>query len=321
MKNTIKNLILPAGILVLFTHTANARWVQGQGMAGQGVSALAVSGSNIFAGANRGVFLSANNGASWTVVDTSLGANCFAVVGGNIFAGTYGGGVYLSTNNGASWTAVDSGLTDLGVISLAAGSSDIFAGTASYGVFRSTNNGTSWTADNSGLPANPLVRSFAVSGSNIFAGTIGVYLSTDNGARWAAVDSGLPVNTHVTCLAVSGNTVFAGVGDSGVWYRPLSEMTGAINPKPQNGMSMPYASGFKINIRKNGLAVLLPETLHNGAVAVELVNLAGRRIYSAAHQACNGSLNIPVSGLSTGGYLMSIRGSNTAFSSPFVVTK
>jgi hypothetical protein len=30
----------------------------------------------------------------------------------NLFAGTQGGGVYLSANNGKSWTAVDSGLTN-----------------------------------------------------------------------------------------------------------------------------------------------------------------------------------------------------------------
>ena len=32
--------------------------------------------------------------------------------GTNLFAGTYSSGVFLSTNNGTSWTAVNSGLTE-----------------------------------------------------------------------------------------------------------------------------------------------------------------------------------------------------------------
>ena len=51
--------------------------------------------------------------------------------GSNIFAGTYDDGVFLSTNNGTSWTAVNSGLTDLDVYSLAVSGSTIFAGTDS----------------------------------------------------------------------------------------------------------------------------------------------------------------------------------------------
>ena len=40
------------------------------------------------------------------------GINCFAVSGTNLFAGTINGGVFLSTDNGTSWTAVNNGLTD-----------------------------------------------------------------------------------------------------------------------------------------------------------------------------------------------------------------
>ena len=42
-----------------------------------------------------------------------------AVSGTNLFAGTYGGGVFLSTNNGTSWTAVNTGLTNTDVYALA----------------------------------------------------------------------------------------------------------------------------------------------------------------------------------------------------------
>jgi hypothetical protein len=63
--------------------------------------------------------------------------------GTNLFAGTEGGGVFLSTNNGTSWTAVNTGLTHTYVLSLAvspatgeAGGTNLFAGTEGGGVWR-----------------------------------------------------------------------------------------------------------------------------------------------------------------------------------------
>ena len=91
-----------------------------------------------------------------------------AVSGTNLFAGTGGAGVYLSTNNGASWTAVNAGLTNTSVRSLAVSGTNLFAGTFD-GVFLSTNNGSSWSAVSPGL-TNFDVRALAVSGSNLFAG-------------------------------------------------------------------------------------------------------------------------------------------------------
>jgi len=90
---------------------------------------------------------------------TNLFITCLAASGPNLFAGDgqSGNGVFLSTNNGTSWTAVDSGLTNAWVLSLAVpptgtGATNIFAGTGG-GVFLSTNNGSNWTKVNKGLTA------------------------------------------------------------------------------------------------------------------------------------------------------------------------
>ncbi|MBM4162119.1 MAG: hypothetical protein FJ217_13610 [Ignavibacteria bacterium] len=91
---------------------------------------------------------------------------------GNVFAGTRGGGVFLSTDNGTSWTQVNTGLTNTSVWALAVGGTNLFAGTLGGGVFLSTDNGTSWSAANTGL-TNTTVMAFAVSGLNLFAGTLG----------------------------------------------------------------------------------------------------------------------------------------------------
>jgi hypothetical protein len=149
------------------------------------------------------------------------------VNGSNLFAGTFGGGVFLSTNNGTSWTAVNTGLTDLEVRSFAVLGSNLLAGTEGGGVFLSTNNGTSWTAVNTGLTGT-YVLSLAVNGSNLFAGTDGgVFLSTNSGTSWSAANTGL-TDIWVMSLAVSGSNLFAGTAWGGVWRRPLSEMVTGV---------------------------------------------------------------------------------------------
>jgi len=44
---------------------------------------------------------------------------CFIVNGSNLFAGTDGKGVFISTNNGASWSEVNNGLEISAVYALA----------------------------------------------------------------------------------------------------------------------------------------------------------------------------------------------------------
>lgn len=90
------------------------------------VRALAAKDANIYAAVvpfpssiyatSGGVYMSSNNGSSWTSSGlTNTPATCFAVSGNNLFAGTDGNGVFVSTNDGASWTSVNSGLANASV--------------------------------------------------------------------------------------------------------------------------------------------------------------------------------------------------------------
>jgi len=124
--------------IVLVCPFASAQWVQPNGPYGGFVYALAVSGTNIFAGTNDGVYLSTNNGTSWTEVDSGLTytyVQALAVSGTNLFAGT-DAGVFLSTNNGTSWKEASTGLTNTYVNALAVSGMNLFAGTWSGGVWR-----------------------------------------------------------------------------------------------------------------------------------------------------------------------------------------
>jgi len=195
------------------------------------VFALAVSGTDLYAGVDGGgVFRSTNNGASWTNSTsgmTNTRVSSLVISGSNLFAGTFGGaGVYLSTNNGTTWSAVNNGLSNTDVQTVNINPSlpgYIFAGTAN-GAFYTTNNGTSWSAINNGL-TDTYVHTFAFSGTTIFAGTDmeGVFRSTNLGASWIAMNQGL-TNSIVWVLNASGSNLFAGTNGSGVFKRPLSEM-------------------------------------------------------------------------------------------------
>jgi hypothetical protein len=227
------------------------------------------------------VFLSTNNGTSWTAVNNGLPTSAdvwsLAISGTNLFAGS-NFGVFLSTNNGTSWTAVNSGLTDTTVVSFAVLGTNLFAGVAGTGgdgVFLSTNNGTSWTAVNNGLPKD--VWSLAISGTNLFAGTnFGVFLSTNNGNSWTAVNTGL-TNTNVASFAVSGTNLFAGTSNAGVWRRPLSEMVTGVEDN-LNNLPTDYALSQNYPNPFNPSTIISYSLPTENKVTVKIYNLLGQEI-------------------------------------------
>ena len=79
-------------------------------------------------------------------------------------------GVFISTNNGSSWSPINNGLTDKYIHALAISGINIFAGT-DHGVFFTANDGASWTMVNTGLK-NLYIRSLRISDMTLFAGTI-----------------------------------------------------------------------------------------------------------------------------------------------------
>ncbi len=242
--NNLRSVLVLCLLSLLLGGSVNAQWVQTNGPYGGEIGCFAVSpngagGTNLFAGTHvGGVFLSTNNGTSWTEVNNGLtNTSVFALEvspasdgtdSTNLFAGTNGGGVFLSTNNGTSWTEVNNGLTNGGMMSFAmtpkgAGGTNLFAaGPYDGGVFLSTNNGTSWTEVNNGLTDHG-VNALGVSGTNLFAGTVtGVFRSTDNGTNWTSANTGLPTFCNFSDFVASpngtgGTNLFAGTLGNGVF--------------------------------------------------------------------------------------------------------
>ena len=192
-----------------------AQWVQTYQK--NGIACFTVSGSNLFAGNYEGVYLSTDNGTNWTTINNGLTntyVRALAVSGTNIYAGSFS--VFLSTNNGTNWTKVDNGLPygDL-VYCIEISGANIFAGTQGSGVYLTTNNGISWNAINNGLDlVNNRILALAVSGTNIYAATDkGIFLSTNNGTNWTLVEN----YPSFDSFAVSNRYIIAGQYDYGVF--------------------------------------------------------------------------------------------------------
>ncbi len=170
------------------------------------IYSLTSLGSNIFSGSDSGVYISTNNGSSWTI--TALNNKItysLAVSGTVIYAGTSMNGVYSTSNNGVNWAQTS--LNNQTIYALIIDGNNIFAGASGNGVYLSTNNGSTWTQNTLG---SHTVLSLAASGANIYAGTSinGIYRSTNSGTNWAQT---LMNYSSPKSLAINGSYCFAGL--------------------------------------------------------------------------------------------------------------
>ncbi len=134
-------------LLQLLVGIGHAQWVQPSTTLGFGsnIQSFAVRGAELYVGTgSRGVYRSFDSGSTWTQVNnglTSTYVHPLAVVGANLFAGTWlglGAGVYRSLDSGTSWTRVNNGLTDTAVYSFAV--NGVFA----PGTYQAGFDGTGW---------------------------------------------------------------------------------------------------------------------------------------------------------------------------------
>jgi hypothetical protein len=214
------------------------------GLNGPDVYALAVSGTDLYAG---GKFTMAGgteanhvakwNGRSWSALGLGMGGrfssevqvNALAVSGTDLYAGgnfeTAGGTAAKSIAkwNGTAWSVLGSGISG-SVHALAISGHDLYAGgrfTTAGGTaanYIAKWDGTAWSALGSGVGGLYLspVYALAVSGTDLYVGgdfktaggTTASYIAKWNGAAWSALGSG--ISDIVYALAISGADLYAG---------------------------------------------------------------------------------------------------------------
>ena len=247
--NKMKKFTIILTVLIAMTINANAQWQQTNCPHNGRTNCFAISGNNIFTGIeNDGIYLSTNDGANWTLINTGLtntGVRSLSISGINVFAATAGSGVFLSTNNGTNWTAINNGLTNTDVRSIIAMSPYITVGTNGGGVFGSSDNGVTWGTNNAGL-TDLHVSSLGFPSTNIlFAGTSGGVFMFDYGGTntYSAVNNGL-TNLDVYTLLGNGADLYAGTQGGGI-FKTTNNGTNwsAIN----TGLTFNYITAFVVS--------------------------------------------------------------------------
>ncbi|MBI3537349.1 MAG: hypothetical protein HY070_07330 [Chloroflexi bacterium] len=194
-------------------------WSSTGGPAGGSINALAVAADALYAGTNTGVFISRDEGATWTLVsnglpdDRTITALALTPDSKTILAGTHNG-VYKSRDAGANWSITEARLADQFVLSLlidSQNSETIYAGTLTT-LLRSDNGGETWKDASEGLRgARVTALALSLDTTSLFAATeSAVYISRDRGARWTALSDGLSDNARPQSLAVSSKTILVG---------------------------------------------------------------------------------------------------------------
>ncbi|MCB0632802.1 MAG: hypothetical protein KDD15_23855 [Lewinella sp.] len=152
------------------------------------VSAFTIDGGAILASANdKGLFISNDNGESWSVTGKELPANVRALAkhNGKLFASPWRSGVYVSQDHGKTWKACNFGLTDLEVNDFLSTEQGLFIGT-STGIFYSWNDGKTWMKILSAAQVNSLTQD----GDIMLAATArGIYRSSNGARTWRQVVS------------------------------------------------------------------------------------------------------------------------------------
>lgn len=193
--------------------------------------------SILFASTYRnGVSRSMDNGTHWIQPGNSELSNktvtTMSIYDSDLFVGTEFNGVYRSVDLGNNWSQINSGLVNQNILSLFATGDGIFVSSES-GLNYSTDEGNYWNSWNHGLPA--AVLCFEENSPVLFVGTEGkgVYRSINNGISWIKISDGLTDST-INDLHVGGTYLYAAVEGSGIWRRPLSEITSLVKPNGGN---------------------------------------------------------------------------------------
>jgi len=174
--------------------------------------------------------ISTPNTNGWNT-SANIDALAIALTNGNTIYASAGGNIFVTTNNGASWTQVNipgytdhfqSLLVDPGNSQIVYAVRDQFSSGAGGHVFRSTNGGATWTDISTSLPNLPtytIALDPRTNPGTLYVGTDnGVFASNNLGSTWASFGSGLP-NVQVRELVLNQNLNILGAGTHGrsVW--------------------------------------------------------------------------------------------------------
>lgn len=180
--------------------------------------------------------------SEWSPIVALLVEDSVILAGGGSF------GIFVSFDNGLSWTNSLNfpNVLGYGVYAFQRINNRIVAATTE-GIYVSDDSGRSWSSSNTGMSRGTEVYCLFRYHDFIYAGTeYGVFRSDDQGKSWKNESQGLDYNTAVAGLTLKDNYLYAAVYNSSVWRRPLSEVVAVENteisssslvyPNPSDGI-------------------------------------------------------------------------------------
>jgi len=209
--------LLAFSLLSFLIHIGSlqAQWIHSTVPSGLGAnqSILASIGNNIYFADENQLFVSDNDGMSWTNITDALGTGGIGAIfarGTNLYV-VEGDSIFRSSDSGNSWSSITSGLPPYTFQAVAGDDTDLFA--AGSGVFYSINSGANWVRRDTGLPPDVYITALAISGSNIYAVSTfyGIFHSANNGLSWSSINNGLPPSTPIHAITTLGENILVGL--------------------------------------------------------------------------------------------------------------
>jgi hypothetical protein len=246
------------------------------------VSAISITGSNIYAGVrNQGVFVSYDNGLTWSNTLINSRITALASKGNYVYAGwrnTHGkphGGIIVSADKGATWTDAvinDAPVSSIGIFD----NNKVIA--SSDSVYISTNYGANWGAVNSGgiigSPSDLVVMGY---GDVYVANSYGVAGSYNYGKTWEMVSYGL---LSKNCQVITGdmNTLYVSPPFFGVWRLPLAKNNLAFLKTDNSGLPVSYSLSQNYPNPFNPTTNIQYEIPKPGDVRLVIYDVTGREV-------------------------------------------
>jgi photosystem II stability/assembly factor-like uncharacterized protein len=213
---------------------------------GQVVNDMAFSSSRWFAATEKGLLVSTDQGAIWTLNPigplTTLPVQSVRVSsnGERVWVVSLRGMVF-SIDGGKSWTWHDLPLKAGGAVTLDVDRADenTLISIAHDGLYISRDAGKSWQQAGAGLPSTP-IQDFTISG-NVFLASVrtgGLYVSSDSGRTWTRLAGTLADGFFPAVTAESNaGVIFAASATEGLYaveWTPSAAAVPVDSPGPRN---------------------------------------------------------------------------------------
>jgi photosystem II stability/assembly factor-like uncharacterized protein len=234
---------------VFAAGTPRGPWYRfGTGLEGREVLSLGLIGSEVIAGTDDGMFLSAGYTGAWTRLTTLVGGvdahprvtDVVAVSPRKVLAAT-SKGLLRTGDGGRTWQQVALGISEqISTLVVSPNDPNLVVAATAMGFFRSRDGGDTWAQISSGL-GDIQVHSVAFVPSNdriLFAATPkGLFRSGDEGVTWQRATGGIPW-TDLTGLVIhpDGRTMYASDFTHGGVFRS-TDAGGTWERLPSEGLA------------------------------------------------------------------------------------